>query len=362
MVITHAAVKVRGETGTHQEWNAEHVFDDENRALRGSSFIVAASDSRDKARADYVCDGTADEVEINTAINDLPAGGGGIQLLEGTYTLSSRIVISKNNVSIVGMGKATQIRPILTYAELYLIYADTKECLLFKDFFMNGRDLVLFGIFLDGTTESSIINCWFEMCRVGVYLFEDANNNNVFNNHFSDNTSSGITIEVSHNNNIVGNNLLNHDVNAIRIAGMPTSSTHNSIIGNQSSNNLRYGIILDTNSFFNIVKGNECNDNARDGINLYRGGRNIIVGNQCNDNGSSGAFDGIVVIGDPGADRGDENIIADNICFGNTQNGINISDANCDRNLVHGNICLTNTVGQINDAGTNTVLADNIVA
>ena len=33
---------------------------------------------------DYLCDGTADDVEINAAIQALPAGGGEILVLDGT--------------------------------------------------------------------------------------------------------------------------------------------------------------------------------------------------------------------------------------------------------------------------------------
>lgn len=358
MVITHEAVKSTGERGTHEEWNAEHVFDDENRALRGASFVVAASDSRDKARADYVCDGVADEVEINTAINTLPATGGGVHLLEGTYNINSRILLTKSNVSIIGMGKATELKVTLTFTDNHMIYADTKDCLLFKNLFLNGRDINVFGIFLDTVTESFVTECWFEKTKVGIYFFDNANNNTALNNHLNDNSSSGITSEDSDKNLIIGNNLTNHDVLSIRVAG----GNYISIIGNQCNNNNRMGINLDTFSYYCVLKGNQCNNNAEMGIWLYLCGRNLVVGNQCNDNGSAGAFDGIIVDGGIGPEQGDENVIADNICTGNTQNGINIQDANCDRNLVHGNICLTNTVGQINDAGTNTLLADNITA
>jgi len=55
------------------------------------TFIVAASDSLYGQDANYVCDGTADDVEIQAAINALPANGGEIRLLEGTYTIVDSI-------------------------------------------------------------------------------------------------------------------------------------------------------------------------------------------------------------------------------------------------------------------------------
>ena len=48
-----------------------------------ATFTVAAYNSTWKAHADYVCDGTNDEVQIEAALNALPSPGGTIQLLEG---------------------------------------------------------------------------------------------------------------------------------------------------------------------------------------------------------------------------------------------------------------------------------------
>ena len=41
---------------------------------RTATYVVAASDARDevKAQADYVCDETADDVEIQAAVDALP--------------------------------------------------------------------------------------------------------------------------------------------------------------------------------------------------------------------------------------------------------------------------------------------------
>ncbi len=59
---------------------------------------VAASDSpaEYKAHAKYVCDGTDDQVEINNAINDVSAAGGGVvYLAPGHYYLSAPIYLKK---------------------------------------------------------------------------------------------------------------------------------------------------------------------------------------------------------------------------------------------------------------------------
>jgi len=80
--------------------------------------IVAASDTPNRnARADYVCDGTNDQVEIQNAIWSLPAQGGIIYLLEGTYYIGSTtdenyigINVTSSNITIIGAGKSTVLR------------------------------------------------------------------------------------------------------------------------------------------------------------------------------------------------------------------------------------------------------------
>lgn len=76
---------------------------------KGGSLTVAASDAPAviKARADYVCTGTNDEVQINNAL----AAGLAIALTEGTFILSAPVVISRDNAALTGAGFATVIKP-----------------------------------------------------------------------------------------------------------------------------------------------------------------------------------------------------------------------------------------------------------
>ncbi len=72
--------------------------------------IVAASNTLDKTRADvgYVCDGTADQVEIQNAITALGTTGGAVYLLEGTYNISGSINMT-TGVSLIGAGAGTSL-------------------------------------------------------------------------------------------------------------------------------------------------------------------------------------------------------------------------------------------------------------
>jgi hypothetical protein len=79
---------------------------------RSVTLVVAASNAspRSKLGADYVCDGTADEVEINAAIDALPAGGGKVLLTEGTFTLGNTIMLGSTGTTLEGLGYGTLIQ------------------------------------------------------------------------------------------------------------------------------------------------------------------------------------------------------------------------------------------------------------
>ena len=62
--------------------------------------LVVASNTAsalEKLQADYVCDGTADNVEIQAAIDALPSTGGKVSLSEGTFNLAATINIAEAN-------------------------------------------------------------------------------------------------------------------------------------------------------------------------------------------------------------------------------------------------------------------------
>jgi hypothetical protein len=56
-----------------------------------------------KNRADYVCDGTGDETEINAAITALPSTGGKI-ICVGDFSITSPILINKYGITLEGVG------------------------------------------------------------------------------------------------------------------------------------------------------------------------------------------------------------------------------------------------------------------
>ena len=62
-------------------------------------FVVGTSTAGWEAKdCDYLCDGTNDQEEIIQALNALPATGGEVVTLDGTYNITASINIPKDNV------------------------------------------------------------------------------------------------------------------------------------------------------------------------------------------------------------------------------------------------------------------------
>lgn len=80
------------------------------RASRAATYTVASSASLDivKASADYVCDGIADEEEINAAIAACSAYGGTVVLSDNLFYIASPVLIP-NRVELVGQGDTNTV-------------------------------------------------------------------------------------------------------------------------------------------------------------------------------------------------------------------------------------------------------------
>lgn len=74
-----------------------------NKGAMTATVVVAAVDSLNKGAANYICDGTNDELEIMAANN--AANGGNVILLEGTYSIDADCTI--DNCTIIGQGEGT---------------------------------------------------------------------------------------------------------------------------------------------------------------------------------------------------------------------------------------------------------------
>jgi len=344
---------------------------------RSATKIVAASDSLDTMNADYVCDGSADEVEIESAINALPASGGRVILMEGTFNISTPIDCVKSGVTIEGQGLGTKLF-LINNANCHVLVigngATALSKVTTKNLVIDGNrvnqgvgtfhginlyggastyldDFVIqdvhiynarsYGVRAAYVNRLLLSGCLSQNCYVGAYQFYYAYDCVVF-------------LCIAKDAGTYGWNFYG-DRNVL-----------SAVIGISAGT---YGFVFSGND--NVASGGRFQGGGYAGsLNGSRNSVEGIVGNAGNQHGfylnaaidcvlSNCVFqgytnDGIRLL------NSDNNIVANNRCLGNGGYGINVSDAASDKTLVHGNICLGNTTGAINNAGTNSVLADNI--
>jgi len=261
---------------------------------------------------DYLCDGKDDQEEINNAITALPASGGEIVILDGTYYITASINIPKDNVSIRGNGNATILKRM---------YNSTNAEGLIT---LNGKSgCKIQGLQIDGNKAKYTASS-----NHGIYLYSSSNN--TITGITCNNNSSGIRLSSSSDNTVTGNACKNNSYGIFL-----DSSNNNTVTGNTCNNNSSYGIFLEEFSANNTVTGNTCN-NSYIGIHLYSSSNNnTVTGNTCNNNSSYGIY----------LSSSSINTVTGNTC-NNNSSGIQLRWSN--NNTVTGNTCIRGT-GQTSD-------------
>lgn len=203
---------------------------------RPARFVVGTSTAGWTAEdCNYLCDGTADDVEIKAAISALPSGGGEILLLDGTYNISSSINISKANVTIRGSGASTVLtRKFNGTSSSGVIECSAASCRICdltingnKSAYTSGNNRGAYasmsaanikidhitvknaytGIVLSGMTGGSISDCIVQTTSAhGIYI-SGASSVVLDGNTISGNGGNGITVESTEGIQIRDNNI-----------------------------------------------------------------------------------------------------------------------------------------------------------
>ncbi len=236
---------------------ASHLADGTQHAKTVRFVIGTSTAGWTSADCDYLCDGTADQTEINAAITALPATGGEVVILDGTYNITAKIDVTKDNVSIRGNGNATILKRMFnsSVSEGVITLTSRSGC-------------KIQGLQIDGNKATYTASY-----NYGIYLTSSSSDNTITGNTCNNN-SYGIFLDSSSNNTITGNTCNNNDF-GIRLN---SSSNENTVTGNTCNNN-SYGIYLSSSSN-NTITGNTCNNNDF-GIRLYSSSNNTITGNTC---------------------------------------------------------------------------------
>jgi len=340
---------------------------------------------------DYVAAGADMEVEVNAALVEaLALGGGEVVLLQGTYTLAASITFPGNNLVLRGMGRATFIdvpdlapttfhgismmgRTDCTIRDLSIQTAagggDTVHCIFIEDGSDSFKliDITIVdsdsdGIHVEGTTitQGHIHRCHVEAadgngilvdmdaanfmyrlhvedcdilaCGTQGIVFLASGGNlycQVVNNIVYGCTGTGILVFNADFSMVRGNICVNNSSSGIGLTNTPEAQ----VLGNVCQGNNVDGIVLSDSTFITLA-GNLCQGNGGDGISLITFSSSCtITGNTFQENEDHGII----------LSQSDNCTVVGNTCIGNDSgntgnfDGINLTT--CDRILVLGNQC-----------------------
>ena len=255
-------------------------------------------------------DGTGDFDKIQKAIDSLPDTGGQVVVKEGTY--KETVIINKDNVELLGSGKASIISPTFIPGFGGVAVAISSSSISnarIRNLYLigTGSGVISWTVALAGT-DCEISGCWIENAgQRGIFVASVAVNCKIINNFISANAKDAILL-----------------------------------VGTTGGN---------------LIAQNTIFSNGNTGIVIRNSNNNEIVNNIIHDNdtGNTASFDGIRL------ENSSFNIISNNRCFDNDRFEINISDSNCQGNIIsYNNLQGDDREGAINDDGTDTQIGGNV--
>lgn len=288
------------------------------------------------ADADYITDGTADDVQIQQAIDAVEtAGGGEIYLKKGTYNLSASLEIALDKgLTITGSGYETILRVNNAVNDYAIKFVPTSEGVWasFRNFTIqcNGANQTTGGggIYAAGAIECLFDNIWInEPYNYGLYLYQisDGNfghHNRVTNCLFDqgDNSSGegvGILLQSNDENRI-------HNCEFQYMGGSASTIADAAIIDRTGLNTFTNCVFVEGGEgirFQDASRGQvaNCTFDSVHKNNLYLKGTEIIVANNLFyqiGHGSSNTYVGLRI------DWYGKNLICNNIFRSHETNGV----------------------------------------
>ncbi|MCL0073115.1 right-handed parallel beta-helix repeat-containing protein [Dehalococcoidia bacterium] len=285
---------------------------------RTATIVVAASDSspQSKAQADFVADGVDDQVEIQAAIDALPAGGGRVLLMEGTFIIAPDKafkghlagIILPSNTTLEGQGISTVLRLVDGFPSWNFIIATSGA----KNAHVRALRIdqnatnqpgppfqMMYGVALtDNTRYSSVEGIFVDnIAYAEPIALIHSSNNIIVNNVIEGSLGDCINLTAS-TSNIIANNVL---TGVVGVAGYRPSeaidldkNNHYNVITNNIIEATSIGIGLRGLNSNNVIKGNTIRNVAAHAIYMYderalgANSYNIIEGNNITEPAANG--------------------------------------------------------------------------
>lgn len=334
---------------------------------KSATKIVAASDSSQalKDGADYVADGTSDQIEINSALT--AAAGGRVYLAEGTYTIDGSISVP-NNTTLAGAGSGTTIKLKNSInADINALVATdttTGTGVTLMNFRIDGNKSnnssgTQNGIYLinmgggNGASArqgAKISELWISNLRSYGILLENSNNSVLIENHINNN-NMGLYLKNDAYLTLTSNMI---QYNSRGIYASPLY--YSTISANTLESSTAYGMLIDGSSSGNTIIGNTISTATTAGLALSTATDNTISGNHFRNSGGSTTNEAITL----NATSTGNNL---------TGNGITDSSATTNNYAIHvidsastGNYISDNSLGggSISDAATTNIYANQL--
>ena len=355
---------------------------------RMATYVVAASDAplHVRRQADYVCDGVADNVEIQAAIDALPAVGGVVRLSEGNFVLAFSIHFFKSNASLIGAGIGATTLTLANGVDTRVILVQAQTNVTISHFTIDGNGLNNAGVEAEGLR---VHNCSFIRISdievhdaynsgIGITLGIDCHliNSIVRNNGHGGVVSHGVTVSnASHRFQAVNCRVIDSQNMGINVSDSTAVTNYAMILGCvatgnglegfrqeggkghrivncYAAENGGHGIVIDETLGMAIC-GCHAYYNAGSGIALRGCHFTTVTGNVCNGNAGDAGIE-IMVWGGVNVEKA---TITGNICHDDqgvrTQDyGIRIGANAHTYYIVRLNVLRNNRLGNLLDNGT----------
>lgn len=306
---------------------------------RMGTIVASAVVSREPDRSgNFICDGTADEVEINAAIVYVGTlGGGSVTLLHGTYNIAAQIVDGGyNNILLQGVGWTTILFAVAGLNASPVSITSVSGWTI-QNLKVNGnganQTADMSAIYFNTVTDSLVFNVETlgghrETAAQGEGIeLETSTLCTVSHCKSHDNDYDGVKLRTnSHYNIVIGNTLYENGTSGVQASGGSSSNTiANNIVYYETAGGVTRGVTLHnavrnsvtSNTFYKCVWGISILDASN---------HNVVAGNT-----ASECEIGVSLHG-PG--DCEYNVIADNTlnsCYGNS---IHLQPTYCHRNLI----------------------------
>lgn len=335
------------------------------------NMIVAANDATTAEKnaallsGGAVCDGVNDDVEIQAAIDALPASGGLVVLSSGTFNVEVALVLDSYQ-TLRGCGRNTILTT--TTADIDIITATggsgtEKVGILIADLCVDGTagaSTVSLAINFTYVDYSKVQNIWALNCTSwgGVGL-TNCDLNEIIGNTLNDNYD-GVYTESSSGNNISHNTCQGNTAEGMYVY----LSNENTISGNTCQGGGNTGIALD-GSDNNTVMGNTIQGNGLIGISIDGSDNNTVIGNTLTENSqtTTNTADNIEVGGSSSYNNIQGNTCRAGALTNKPRYGIRIASGTNVGNLVENNDLYDDGFGTAPfvDSGTDTKLSVYVV-